>query len=118
MILISPPPIFFGTLGTPPIEAPLWTTSCKIATNVAPYSPPFQFIHMRVEPLGKPYGIKVRCYLGVFWGTTGEPHVEHIGTHNGNNDKKKKNPPIFAIKNGSNVNSNKTLNFWFGYLRI
>jgi len=57
---------------------------------------------MRIEPLGKPYGIKVRCYLGVFWGTTWEPHVEHIGTHNGNNEKKiKKNPlpppppPIF-----------------------
>jgi len=64
MILISPPPIFFGTLGTPPIEAPLWTTSCKIATNVAPYSPPFQFIHMRVEPLGKPYGKKSEVLFG------------------------------------------------------
>jgi len=55
---------------------------------------------MRIEPLGKPYGIKVRCYLGVFWGTTWEPHVEHIGTHNGNNEKKilkNRLPPPFLM---------------------
>jgi hypothetical protein len=51
---------------------------------------------------------------------------EHIGTHNGKNEKmKKKIPPTIPIfddfllwKNGSNVNSNKTLSFWFRYLRI
>jgi hypothetical protein len=31
---------FFWNIGHSPIEAPLWTTSSKIETNVAPYSPP------------------------------------------------------------------------------
>jgi hypothetical protein len=55
-------------------------------------------MHTRVEPLGKPYGIKVKCYLGVLLGTTWEPHVEHIGKHNGNNEKKKNKFPHFCYK--------------------
>jgi hypothetical protein len=39
----------FGTLGMAPIEAPLWTPSCKIYTVVLPYVLPFQFIYMGVE---------------------------------------------------------------------
>jgi len=36
-ILIGPSADFLGTFGMPPIEAPLWTPSCKTETNVHPW---------------------------------------------------------------------------------
>jgi hypothetical protein len=53
---------FFGTLGTPTIEAPLSTPTHKIKIIVLPYGLPFQFINMRVELWANYMGIEVRCY--------------------------------------------------------
>jgi len=43
--------------------------------------------------LGKPYGIKLRCYWERFGGTTWE-----IGEHDGNKGKKVKIPPLLLPK--------------------
>ncbi len=64
----------FGTLGMAPIEAPLWTPSCKIYTVVLPYVLPFQF---RVELLpfrwelnfGQTILDKTQVLLGTSWRT-------------------------------------------------
>ncbi len=53
---------FFGTLGTPPIEAPLATPSRKIKIIVLPHGLPFQFIYVRVELWVNYMGIEVTCY--------------------------------------------------------
>jgi hypothetical protein len=65
---------FFGNIEHAPIEAPLWTASCKIETNVLPMAYLCRFILHESWTLGKPYGIKVRCYWERFGGTLWEPH--------------------------------------------
>jgi hypothetical protein len=55
----------FRTLGHSPIEAPLWTSSCKIeVNNVLPLEhTPFQLIYMGVELLGKTIWDKTEVLL-------------------------------------------------------
>ncbi len=93
---------FFWNIGHSPIEAPLWTTSSKIETNVALYSPPFQFIHTRVEPLGKTIWDKCEVLFGRVLGNNLGTSCEHIGTYKGKNEKKKNiippsTPPNFLM---------------------
>jgi hypothetical protein len=85
---------FFGTLGMPPIEAPLWTPTCKIKINVHPWI----LVYIQGSwTLCKPYGIKPRCYreqLGEhIWELENpwETHWEHMG----NMKKEKKIPNVF-----------------------
>jgi hypothetical protein len=60
---------FLKTLGTPPpIEAPLCTPTSKIEINMLSYGPPFSTCIHESWSLGKPYGIKLRCY----WESLGE----------------------------------------------
>jgi hypothetical protein len=73
--LIGPSPLFFETLGTPPtIEVPLWTPSSKIEINILSYGPPFSVCIDVSWTLGKPYGIKLRCY----WESLGE-QLQNLG---------------------------------------
>ncbi len=73
--------------GHSPIEAPLWTLSCKIEANVLPYGPRFQFIYIRVEFQANHRG-QIRGVIGNImgnnvgtWGTSYESHGNTLGTH-------------------------------------
>jgi len=73
--LIGPSPLFFETLGTPPmIEVPLRTPSSKIEINILCYGLPFSVCIDESWTLGKPYGIKLRCY----WESLGE-QLQNLG---------------------------------------
>ncbi len=72
----------FWNIGHSPIEAPLWTASCKIETNVLPMGYLFT-LYTRELTFGKPCGIKMRCYMQRFGGqlgNNGEPHGNTLGT--------------------------------------
>jgi len=56
----------------PPIKAPLWTTSCKIETNVFPLFHIFNLYKLELN-CGKTIWDKTKVLLGTSWGT-------HLGT--------------------------------------
>ncbi len=86
-VLIGPSPNFFWNIGHSPIEAPLWTPSHKIQTNVLPYGQPFQFIYMGVERWANYRGWNPGA-IGNILGNNlitqrnlWEPHGNIMGTH-------------------------------------
>ncbi len=99
-ILSDPSAIVFGTLVMPPVEAPLWSPSCKIETNVHPCLDFTLLVYIKgSSTLGKLYGIKPRCYWEQIW--------ECIWEHFKNQEKKQKvpvstpNPPPLPQKKKS-----------------
>jgi hypothetical protein len=91
------------------MEASLWTPICKIGTNVFSQQPTFSIYLHESLTLGKPCGIKLKCYWKHLKGTTWELGElfykknmmrtcwKHIGNKEGTK-KKKKTPPTLLRK--------------------
>ncbi len=62
---------FFGDIGHSPIEAPFWTASCKIETNVLPVDYLFT-LYTRELTFGQTMWNQNEVLHATFWGTTWE----------------------------------------------
>jgi hypothetical protein len=84
---------FFGTLGMPSIEAPLWTPSCKLKQIC---TPGFHLFSLYTGELnfGKLYGIKPRCCWERLGGTTVGTHWELDGNKRNKTKKSLFPPPL------------------------
>jgi hypothetical protein len=83
-IFIGPPSNVLERVEHSPMEASLWMPSCKIETNLFPYSLHFQFKYMKVELWANHLGKKLRCYwegLSEQLGNLEESHGNMSGTH-------------------------------------
>ncbi len=66
--MIGPSAIFLGTSGMPPIEAPLWTPSCKIEISVQCRFILFS-LHTEELNFGQTIWDTTQVLLGTSWGT-------------------------------------------------
>ncbi len=85
----------FWTLSTPPMEATSLDPCCKIETNVFPQQLTFSVYIHESWTLGKPYGIKLRCYWKWFREQLGS--LGNLkGTHWNKEEKTKNNSPYLT----------------------
>jgi hypothetical protein len=79
---------FFWDIGHSPIEAPVWTASCKIETNVLPMGHLFT-LYTRELTFGQTMWNQNEVLHATFWGTTWGTSWERIGNMMGTREKRK-----------------------------
>jgi hypothetical protein len=97
-ILIGASTIFFGTVGMPSIEAPLWTPSCKLENKCAPLGFTFSVYVQGSWTFGQTicFGNAFGNPLGTWW----ELDEDTLGTRGKIKIKTPPTPPLKRKKQG------------------
>jgi hypothetical protein len=97
-ILIGPSPIFGTLLGQPPNRSTSSDRHLQQRNKCAPYDVPFSVYIHESWTLGKPYGIKVRCYWERLGNNLGRPLGTHREHHRNQETKLKLPSPLPSQK--------------------